>query len=109
MKKSLSLFATHLCVCIAQDESDGGEEVALSGAIATDYDIVLGRERLNDGLVLVAVGASCQKRNPRHANHGQTYLLKPWIMICLICMVAAHTMRGIYVRAAVMNCKKVGC
>jgi len=95
VKKSLSLFATHLRVCIAQDESDGGEEVALAGTIATDNDIMLGRERLNDGLVLVAVGASCQKVLLRDKRDDQTYLLKPWMMICLICMVAAHTMPGI--------------
>lgn len=54
MQQGLSLFATHLGVGIAEDESDGGEEVALAGTIAADDDIVLGREGLDDGLVLVA-------------------------------------------------------
>ena len=54
MKQGLSLFATHLSVGIAQDEADGGEEVALARAIATDDDIAVGREGLDLHLILVA-------------------------------------------------------
>jgi hypothetical protein len=62
VQKSLSLLATHLSVGIAQNESDGGEEVALARTIATDDNIVLRREGFDDGLVLVAARASCQER-----------------------------------------------
>ena len=56
MKKSLSLFATHVSVGIAEDESNGREEVAFARTIAADNDIVLGGERFDDRLILVAVG-----------------------------------------------------
>jgi hypothetical protein len=62
VQESLSLLAAHLSVGIAQNESDGGEKVTLSGTIATNDNIVFGREGLDNGLVLVAARASCQKR-----------------------------------------------
>ena len=40
VEKSLSLFATHLSVGIAQNKPNGGEEVTLARAITTDNDIV---------------------------------------------------------------------
>lgn len=55
MQKSLTLFSTEVSVGIAQDESNRGKEVTLAGTIATNDNIVLGRKRLNDRLVLVAV------------------------------------------------------
>lgn len=55
MKKSLSLFTTKVRVCIAQDETNGGEEVTLARSIAADDDIVFRGERLDDGLILVAI------------------------------------------------------
>lgn len=55
MKKSLSLLATHLCVCITQNETNGGEKVTLARTVTADDDIVLGREGFNDRLVLVAM------------------------------------------------------
>ena len=55
MKESLALLATHLRICIAEDESNGGEEIAFAGSIATDDHIVAGRERFYHSLVLVAV------------------------------------------------------
>lgn len=57
MKKGATLFATHLCIGIAKDEADGGEEIALSGAIAANNHVMLRREGLNDSLILVAVAA----------------------------------------------------
>ena len=60
MKQSLSLFLSHLCVCITKDEPDGGKEVALSRSIVTHNDIMLGRKGLHDRLVFVArVDISC--------------------------------------------------
>lgn len=55
MEKSLAFLATHLGVGIAENEADGGEEVALARSISADDDIGTGGEGLNDGLVLVAV------------------------------------------------------
>lgn len=55
MKQSLSLFSTHVSVSITKDETNGSEEVAFPGSIATDNDIVLGREWLDYRLIFVAV------------------------------------------------------
>jgi hypothetical protein len=55
MQQSLSLLSSHLGVGIAEHKTDGGEEIALPGAVATNDNIVLGREGLDDGLVFVAV------------------------------------------------------
>ena len=55
MKKRLSLLTTHLRVGIAEDESHRGEEVGLARSISADNDIVLRRERLDIGLLLVAM------------------------------------------------------
>lgn len=54
MKKSLPLFSAHMGVGIAKDKADSGEEVAFPGSIATDDDIVLGREGLDNRLILIA-------------------------------------------------------
>lgn len=61
MKKGLALFATHVSVCIAENESNGCEKVAFARTVTADDDIVLGGERLDDRLILVAV-----KRTPSH-------------------------------------------
>lgn len=55
VQQGSALFTAEVGVSIAQDESDGSEEVALAGAISTDDDVRARRERLDDGLVLVAV------------------------------------------------------
>lgn len=55
MKKSLSLLATHLCVCIAQNETNSGEKVTLARTVTADDDIVFGREGFNDCLILVTI------------------------------------------------------
>ena len=55
MKQSLSLFSTHVSVSITEDETNGSEEVAFPGSIATDNDIVLGREWLDYRLIFVTV------------------------------------------------------
>lgn len=57
MEKALPLFATHLCIRIAQNEANGGEEVTFSGAIATDNHIGLWGKRFDYSLVLVAMGS----------------------------------------------------
>jgi hypothetical protein len=54
VEKGLPLLAAHVCVGIAEDESNGGEEVTLARTIAPDDDIGPGREGLDDGLILVA-------------------------------------------------------
>ena len=43
-----------MCIGIAEDETDGREEITFTGTIATNDHIVLGREGLDDRLVLVA-------------------------------------------------------
>lgn len=55
MKKGLAFLSAQVGVSIAENESNGREEVTLSGAIATNDDIMLRREWLDDRLVLVAV------------------------------------------------------
>lgn len=55
MKESLSLFSAHMGVGIAKDKTDSSEEVAFPGSIATDDDIVLGREGLDNCLILIAI------------------------------------------------------
>ena len=87
MQKALALLTAHLGVGIAQDEANCRKEITLAGAIATDNDISLGREGLNDGLVLVA---GWQVRGGGVGGCGRlggTNLLKPWMMICLIYMM----------------------
>lgn len=56
MKKSLSLLSTEVSVGITEDEPNRREEVTLARTIAANDDIVFWRERLDDCLVLVAVG-----------------------------------------------------
>lgn len=56
VKKGASLFPSHLCVGIAEDESNGSEEITLPRTIAPYDDIMPGREGFDDGLVLVAIG-----------------------------------------------------
>ena len=55
MKKGLAFLSAQVGVSIAEDETNGREEVTLSGAIATNDDIMLRGEWLDDRLVLVAV------------------------------------------------------
>lgn len=55
MEETLALLTAHLRVCIAEDEANRREEVTLSRSIAADDDVGLGREGLNDRLVLVAI------------------------------------------------------
>lgn len=54
MKQRLSIFPTHLGIGVAQDEAHGGEEVTLARSISSDDDIMFWRERVHDGLILVA-------------------------------------------------------
>lgn len=54
MQKGLSLLSPEVCVGIAEDETDGREEITFAGTIATNDHIVLGRKRLDDRLVLIA-------------------------------------------------------
>lgn len=56
MEESAPLFAPHLCISIAEYETDGGEEIALPRAIAANDNVVFRRERLDDCLILVAIG-----------------------------------------------------
>lgn len=54
MNESLTLFATHLRIRIAEDETNGGEEVTLARTIATHDYIEFGGEGVDNGLILVA-------------------------------------------------------
>lgn len=54
MKKSLSFLSTEVSIGIAQNESNGGEEVTLAGTITADDDIVFWGEWFDDSLVLIA-------------------------------------------------------
>lgn len=40
MKQRLSLFATHLCVCIAEHETNRSEKITLSRSIAPDDNVM---------------------------------------------------------------------
>jgi hypothetical protein len=55
MKERLPLLSSHLSVGIAEDKLDSLEEVTFPRAVASDNDIVFGRERLSNSLILVAV------------------------------------------------------
>jgi hypothetical protein len=70
VEEALSLLATHLSVGIAEDEADGSEEVTLSRAIATDNDVCLGGEGLNDDLFLVAVRGVSDEMRARKGGRG---------------------------------------
>lgn len=60
MKKGLSLLSTEVGVGITEDEPNRGEEVTLARTIAANNDIVFRRKRLDDCLVLVAMGDTGQ-------------------------------------------------
>jgi hypothetical protein len=55
VEEALALLAAHLRVGIAENESNGCEEVTLAGTIASDNYIGFVRKRFNDCLILVAV------------------------------------------------------
>ena len=44
-----------MCIGIAEDKTDGREEITFAGTIATHDHIVLGRKRLNNRLILVTI------------------------------------------------------
>ena len=92
MEECASFLSPHLSVCIAKHETDGGKEVALSWAIASNDDIMLGRKWLDNSLILVAI--KCEL-NPA-ATCKEMYLLNPWMIICLIYILADETRRWIY-------------
>lgn len=75
MKESLSLFSTHMSVGITENKTDGGEEVAFPGSIAADDDIVLGREWLDDRLILIAVSntVNCSPTGIEHSTRHLTF------------------------------------
>lgn len=54
MKKSLSLLPTEVGVGITKDEANGCKEITFAGTVAANDDIMLGRKRLDDSLILVA-------------------------------------------------------
>lgn len=67
MKKCLALLSAEMSVGIAEDETNGREEVTLARPIAADDDIVFGRKGLNDRLVLVAIVENVLgKMHPRY-------------------------------------------
>lgn len=55
VKQSLTLLSAQMGVGITENKPNGREEVTLARTIAADDNIVFGRKRLNDRLVLVAV------------------------------------------------------
>lgn len=90
MNESLPLLAPHLRVGITENEADGSEEIAFSRAIATDNDIELWRERINYSLVLVAAG---KVRRDGKGKRVASCLLKPWMVICLMCIFSQSPQR----------------
>lgn len=54
MKKSLSLLPAEMGIGIAEDEANGSKEITFAGTVAANDDIMFGRKRLNDSLILVA-------------------------------------------------------
>lgn len=54
MKEALTFLSAHLCVGIAQDEPNRCKKITFPRSIAADNDVCLGREGLDDGLLLVA-------------------------------------------------------
>lgn len=50
----MAFLPAHLSVGVTEDESNRREEVTFAGSIATDDNIRLGREGLDNGLVFVA-------------------------------------------------------
>lgn len=61
VKQSLTLLSAQVGVGITENKSNGREEVTLARTIAADDNIVFGRKRLNDRLVLVAVAREGQQ------------------------------------------------
>lgn len=57
MEQGLSLFPPHMRVGIAKNEANSREKVTLTRTVAADNDIMFGGERLNHGLILVAIHA----------------------------------------------------
>lgn len=84
MEKSLALFSAKVGVGIAQDETNGGEEITLARPITADDNIMFRGKGLNDRLVLVA---SKKSGEVPLLPSMTTYLLKPWIIICLTYML----------------------
>jgi hypothetical protein len=69
MEEGLPLLAAQVGVGIAEDKTDGGKEVALSGAVAADDYIGSRGEGLDDGLVLIAVGGGgVSARTPQRST-----------------------------------------
>lgn len=89
MKQGLSLFPAHLRVGIAEHESNCGEEVTLAGAISPDDDIMLWRKGFDHRLLAIAAFEVSTFVNDL-LNCQKADLLKPWIMICLICISATR-------------------
>lgn len=59
MNKALPLFAAETrAVGIAEDESDGCEEIRFARTITTDNHIQFWRERVDDSLILVTNSVS---------------------------------------------------
>lgn len=55
MKQCLPFFSTHLCICIAEYETDRSEKVAFPRSVAPNDNIVFRRKGLDDSLLLVAI------------------------------------------------------
>lgn len=53
MKEGLSFFLSQTGISVIEDKSNGGKEIAFTGTVSTDDDIVSGTEGLNYHLVLV--------------------------------------------------------
>lgn len=91
MNESLPLLTPHLRISIAENESNGGEKVTLPGAIATNNYIELWGERVDNRLVLVTAKEVSGRQGTRKSN---PCLLNPWMVICLICIVATCSRKG---------------
>ena len=55
MQQCLTLLPAHMSICVAEDEADRGEEVALAGTLASNDNIMFWRKWLNDSLIFVTL------------------------------------------------------
>jgi hypothetical protein len=88
VQQGLALLPAHVGVRIAEDKPDRSEEITLARTIAPDDDIGAWRKWFYDGLILVAVRRGVSGLEIQRFRRVSAYLLKPWMMICLICIFA---------------------
>ena len=95
MDEGLPLLASHLRIGVAENETNSGKEIALPRSIAADDNVEFGREGVDDGLIFVAGDRQdLSSGSLVIGGLGSPHLLKPWIVICLMCIVRALNIRS---------------